>query len=331
MSVIATPRHEDAVETADRLLAAGHVAAAIAHIEHAGAMGDPAALFLAAGWHLMGRPVPRDLPRARQLLRRAVEIGHDDAALTEIALVANGSGGPADWPAAVALLRRAARVDPLAAEQLAVLDAMALDAGGRPLTTPPAELLSTAPRITRFRGCLAERECAALAGTATALMRPATVVDPATGETMRHPIRTCDVATIGPARESLVVRALNARLASVSGTNIACGEPLAVLRYASGQEYRAHLDTIAGLENQRCRTVLVYLNHGYRGGETVFPRLGLEIVPRAGDVIVFDTLLPDGRADPLAIHAGRPIVGGTKWIASRWIRTAPIDPWHGQA
>ena len=63
-----------------------------------------AALVLLATWRMIGRPLPRDLPEARKLLRRAVEIGHVDGALMEIAMTANGSGGTADWAGALRLL-----------------------------------------------------------------------------------------------------------------------------------------------------------------------------------------------------------------------------------
>ena len=66
--------------------------------------GNVDAVMRLATWHMIGAPLPRDLPRARALLRRAVEIGHVDGALMEVALTANGSGGPVDWPGALRLI-----------------------------------------------------------------------------------------------------------------------------------------------------------------------------------------------------------------------------------
>ena len=85
------------VSHARQLAASGQVAQAVARLEQASLQGDVDALFCLATWHLAGHGVVRDLERARGLLRRAVEIGHVDAALMEIALTANGSGWPVDW------------------------------------------------------------------------------------------------------------------------------------------------------------------------------------------------------------------------------------------
>ena len=104
------------------------------------------------------------------------------------------------------------------------------------------------------------------------------------------------------------------------------GEPLQVLRYRPGQQYRNHYDAIAGLDNQRALTMLVYLNDAYQGGETRFVRTGLAVRGRKGDALLFRNILPDGRPDPMSEHAGLPVVSGTKLIASRWIRERPFAP-----
>ncbi|MBW6527178.1 2OG-Fe(II) oxygenase [Sphingomonas sp. RHCKR7] len=316
-----------AVEEAERLAASGQAVAAAELLAAAARGGDADAAMLLAVWLLRGTPLRRDLPAARTWLRRAVELGHVDAALTEVALTANGSGAPADWPRALALLRTAAANDPVAAAQLALLRAMALDDDGQPSRLAAPETLSAAPRIVRHPALLTPAECAHLATVGAALLEPARVIDPRTGAWVAHPIRTSDGGAIGPTREDLVVRAINARVAAISGTTVAQGEPLTVLRYRPGQEYRPHLDTIQGAANQRIVTVLLYLNQGFGGGETHFPDAGVTVTPRGGDALLFANTRADGRPDAAARHAGRPVTQGAKWLATRWIRAAPVDPW----
>jgi prolyl 4-hydroxylase len=313
---------------AEQLAAAGHVDAAVTLLAEGAAAGDAGAAMLLAVWHLRGAPVARDLPRARALLRRAVEIGHVDAALMEVALTANGSGGAPDWPAALALLRTAARGDTVAAAQLALVDAMALDADGAPSSPSPGEPLATTPRIVHFPAFLTAAECAHVAGVAGAMLEPARIIDPATGRWVPHPIRTSDAAAIGPVHEDLVVRAINTRIAASSGTTVAQGEALTVLRYRPGQEYRPHFDTIHGTDNQRIATMLIYLNGGFAGGETHFPVPDVTVTPRGGDAVLFFNTLADGRPDPASRHAGLPVRSGAKWLATRWIRTRPLDLWN---
>ena len=122
-------------ERAETIAAGGRRQDALRLLEAGAGRGDVEALYALAVWHLVGSHVRRDLAAARGWLRRAVAIGHVDAALMEIALTANGSGGPADWTGATALLRTAARSDPLAAEHLALVEAMAIDANGAPTKT----------------------------------------------------------------------------------------------------------------------------------------------------------------------------------------------------
>jgi prolyl 4-hydroxylase len=162
------------------------------------------------------------------------------------------------------------------------------------------------------------------------MLEPAVVVDPASGRFVTHPVRTSHGAVVGPARETLVIQAINRRLAAASGTDVRQGEPLTVLRYAPGQQYRPHHDALplqVARGNQRVLTMLAYLNAGYEGGATRFMGSGLEVRGGPGDVLLFANVKADGAPDPAAQHAGLPVTRGVKWLATRWVRQAPYDPW----
>lgn len=315
------------LEVVERLLAQNQDVEAIELTRAAAERQNPNALFTLARWHLIGSPLPRDLGAARKLLRQAVEIGHVDAALIETALMANGSGGTPDWPAAVKLLETAAKSDPLAASQLDQLRAMNIDENGTPRSMPSGAIISETPRVTRFSGLFSLTECAAIAQSVADILQPAVVIDPITGKMRPHPVRTSDGAVVGPTRENLVLRAINQRIATASQTHVQHGEPLSVLRYRVGQEYRPHVDALPSTGNQRIATAIIYLNDEYEGGETLFLTNAVKIRPRAGDMILFSNVTPTGAADPNMRHAGLPILRGTKWIATRWIRERPYNPW----
>ena len=319
---------ETPVAVANNLVRSGAIADGIALLTRVADEGDVDALMQLAVWHLAGDPVPRDIGRARGLLRRAVDIGHVDAALMEVALTANGSGGVPDWPEALRLLRTAALNDPVAAAQMTLLNAMGLDSKGYPPALPEPETLVPG-RIFRFPRLFTPGECAHVANAAADILEPSYVVDSHTGRRILHPVRTADEAVIGPTREDLVVRALNKRIASASGTDVDQGESLTLLRYRPGQQFRLHSDVLANTRNQRVATVLVYLNAGFEGGRTLFPAHQLEIEPRPGDAILFRNVDAQGAPDPTMRHSGEPVVRGTKWLATRWIRTRPFSPWHG--
>lgn len=318
---------EAAFADAERLISLGRLPDAIEPMVRAAQAGDARAIYQLALWRLIGDPLPRDLRAARSLLRGAAGAGHPAARLAEVALTANGTGAPADWQRAVALLRAAAEQDDVARHHFALVEAMALTDGGTPATPPACETLCERCSVVRFPALFSAAECRHLAEAAEDLLEPAMVVDPASRRQVPHPVRTSDGAVIGPTRETLVVRALNHRIAMASGMAVDQGEPLAILRYAPGQQYRPHLDSIAGARNQRVRTVLIYLNDGFAGGETHFPELGLTVEPRLGDAIMFDNVHPDGRPDARSRHAGLPVTRGEKWLATRWIRAGRVDPW----
>jgi prolyl 4-hydroxylase len=306
------------VERVDALTAAGRVGEAYRLLSGPDAAADGDALFLLANWRLSGQLIRRDLAAARDLYRRAAEAGHQEAAIVYTAFVGQGTGGAADWPSALRLLRQFSY--PGASRQLELIERMGLSPSGDPLQLPAENRLSDHPRVSAFPALLSPAECDFLIAEARPWLEPAVVIDPQSGRQLRNPVRTSDGMAFALIRENPAVHALNRRIAALTGTQVAQGESLQVLRYRPGQEYKPHFDAVAGEANQRILTVLVYLNEGYRGGETLFVRSGLRFKGKRGDALVFRNALPDGRADALAQHAGLPVVAGEKLLASRWIR-----------
>jgi hypothetical protein len=68
----------------------------------------------------------------------------------------------------------------------------------------------------------------------------------------------------------------------------------------------------------------MYLKAPDEGGETDFPLLGLKLAPRAGDGILFFNVQADGADEPLAEHAGVPVVRGAKAVATKWIHAYDV-------
>lgn len=307
------------LDEAQRLARVGRRGEAVVLVERAAEAGDTEALYALANWKLYGLFGPRDPAAAHPLLARAADRGHDGAGRLRAYLTAAGTGCAADPAAGMAQLRAIAPNDP----QIALVETM------RP-AEPRAESLCDDPPVRLLRALFSAEECAYLMALATPALRPSVIVDPETGRPKPDPVRTSDGMNFGPAQEDLAVNALNRRLAAATGTDYECGEPLHVLRYVPGQEYKPHLDALPAVANQRTWTAIVYLNGGYEGGETVFPELGLSAKGEPGDCLVFRNVDEAGRGDPSARHAGTPVTGGVKWIATRWIRARPFDPLAGR-
>ena len=135
-------------------------------------------------------------------------------------------------------------------------------------------------------------------------------------------------------------------------------EALQVVHYDVGQFYHEHYDNKAGNAAARAASFLVYLKDVPEGGATYFPRStgrpaaamgplsrpapgcpagdpaapppppakplgpppGLRIFPREGRAIIFWSRTAAGHEDGASIHAAETVLGGEKWIITRWLR-----------
>ena len=312
------------IDRAQALARTGRIQDAVIALEEGAAASDPESLFTLGLMRLTGEVLPRDLRRAGAFFQSAAEAGHPDGAHISVAFKTHGAGAAPDWAGGLQLLDRLAATDPDAKRQRNLIAKMALTERGDPKTLPPAEQLSESPDVRVFRGLFTPEECKFLIDSAIPRLQPALVGERSTGREYRVSDRTCETAGFALMDEDPAIHALNRRLAAASGSTAEQGEPLQVLRYSPGQEYRPHYDLATG-SNPRCQTLLIYLNDDFEGGETAFVKTGVKFKGRTGDGILFRNAAPDGTPDLNAEHAGLPVTRGTKIIASRWIRAEPID------
>lgn len=295
---------------------------AVRFVEQAAEAGDAEGNFLVAHWLLHGTDRPRDAAAACRHLEQAASAGKAEAARVLAHLTVSGTGCAVDRKRALGLLETAAPLDPVAAAELAMLPQLREDFAA------VRERVSTDPHIEIVRGLLSPEECTYLIARAEPLLKPSFVDDGRTGIGRPDPIRTSHGAAFVPHEADLVVQHITHRIAEVTGTKEQHAEALYVMRYAPGQQYRPHLDSLPGLTNQREWTAIAYLNDRFEGGATAFPQLGLSLRLGVGDLIVFRNSDSAQNADPRMVHAGEPVVAGEKWVATRWIRHGPHDPYH---
>lgn len=314
----------DVVGRAAALARAGRAAEAVALVRAQAAEGNADACFAMANWHVYGLYGCASRSDAERLLTTASAAGHAGARELLATLIAQGRFPPSGWPQAVAMLASATATPRMQAWR-ALLAAMGPFETDAP-TPMPAEVepIADSPRIAIARGFLMPAECEHLRKTADAHLRQAQVIDPVTQRPALHPVRRCDAMNFAPTMEDPVIHALRLRMAAWTQVSVAQLEPLAVLRYGPGNEFRPHHDSSAGDPNPRILTVLTYLSDAYEGGETAFVETGLKVRGAVGDALLFESLDQDGRPHPLARHAGMPVTAGTKWLASCWIRQRAV-------
>jgi predicted 2-oxoglutarate/Fe(II)-dependent dioxygenase YbiX len=282
---------------------------------------------------LGGETASADGPKAIALIDTAAANGHPDALVMSALFEAMGALRPQNWPAAMRKLRRAAELGSESARgQVQVLEErgsvdLSID---RLLAPPPKKQLHDSPRIVAYPGFAAEGECAWIIGRARDRLKPAKVFATSTGDQTHNPARDNKAIEFQLPDMDLVVEVLRARISAATRLPVAIFEPTQILHYSVGEQFRPHHDFldpgVPGFAEhlkkfgQRIATVLIYLNDDYEGGETVFPKLGINHRAAAGDALFFTNVDRSGRGDPLTMHAGSPPTSGEKWVFSQWIR-----------
>jgi len=282
------------------------------------AVTDGAAALSLAEARLMGDGGVPDAAAALALVEQGARLGNADARRAWVYMIAAGIGRVADPVAARAMLSELAKEDRFAAVQLAFLGHVTCH---QKFPDIMPEILSDDPRIMIHRGLFSAAECQYLTLLGTPWLERAMVIDEATGEGVLDSIRDADTSSFPPLAEDLVVQQINACIAAASGTDRKWGEPLTILRYRPGQQYRPHHDARGATpEDLREWTALIWLNDDFEGGETDFPDVGVRVKGGVGDLLLFHNVTTDGLPDQRMMHAGLPVTSGVKWMASRWIR-----------
>jgi len=189
-----------------------------------------------------------------------------------------------------------------------------------------------APRVVLFGGLLSLEECDEMVRLAKPKLTRSTVVNAATGAYDVHEARTSRGAHFERGENELV-RRIEARIAELTSLPVENGEPIQILHYLPGAEYKPHFDyfdpklpgneKVLAMGGQRIATLIMYLNDVDSGGSTIFPEIGLDVLPHKGNAVFFAYSSERGELDSRTLHGGSPVAGGEKWIATKWIRVGP--------
>jgi len=185
------------------------------------------------------------------------------------------------------------------------------------------------PLIAVLDGVLSDEECDELIQRSSDKMRRSTTVDPKTGKHEVIADRSSEGTFFALNADPFIAR-LDRRISEVMNWPIENGEGLQILHYGVGGEYKPHFDyfppedpgsqvqmTIGG---QRVSTMVMYLNEVEEGGTTIFPEIGLEVVPKKGSAVYFEYTNSQNQLDKLTLHGGSPVTRGEKWIVTKWMR-----------
>jgi prolyl 4-hydroxylase len=250
----------------------------------------------ASGW---------DAAVARAALARTLQPSAQHAALPQLQAVPAGSGSPVPEPD----LRGAPTLLRLPGREVQVL------------------LSLQRPRVLLFGGFLCGSECDALMNLARPRLARSQTVDHRSGGSEVNAARTSDGMFFERGEAPLIQR-IEQRIAALLHWPVENGEGLQILRYRPGAQYRPHFDyvdpaqpgTAAVLQHggQRVGTLIMYLQVPRGGGGTIFPDIGLEVMPVKGHALFFSYERPHESTGTL--HGGAPVTDGEKWVATKWLR-----------
>ena len=188
------------------------------------------------------------------------------------------------------------------------------------------------PRVVLFGNLLSDEECDLLISQSRDKLQRSSVVNASTGAYDVHPHRTSS-GTYFKRGENELLQRIEKRIAELVDCPIEQGEPIQVLHYEPGGEYKPHYDyfdpahpgnkEVLAQGGQRIATLIMYLNDVTRGGSTVFPEIGLDVLPRKGHAVYFAYRDEAGALDARTLHGGSPVGSGEKWIATKWFRQLP--------
>lgn len=347
--------YSSAVDRARALDAEGRHDDAINELAAAAQASDIEATTQLAKRIIVGDRAPRLPQQGISLLQDAVGLGGAEAAERLAIIAVSGIAGAPDWQAALRLLGLAAeRGWTPALSQLEVLASMSRDAAGashaivaartagellaaidlKELLKPGAgNVVHADPHIRSFPNFLNDSACDWLINRARPRLTRALVYDVVSQTSFADSSRTNSYAVFNRMEADMVQLMIQARM------SVACGQPIShmeaptVLHYAIGEEIGNHYDFVDPAKpsyaedvrrfGHRVITFLIYLNEGYQGGETQFPKLGVSHSGRRGEGLFFVNVLPDDQADVRTLHGGRPPIAREKWVFSQFIRNRP--------
>jgi prolyl 4-hydroxylase len=178
-----------------------------------------------------------------------------------------------------------------------------------------------------IRDFLTAKECAGLVRLIDRERIPSRLLAPSSDPDFRTS-ESCNLSPNDP-----LVMQVESKISALTGIEPDHGETIQGQRYAVGQQFKPHHDYFHRSEayweemdrcgGQRTWTAMAFLNVPEEGGATFFPRAGIKVTPRLGNLLVWNNLDADGLPNPATLHQGMPVIAGTKYIVTKWHRERP--------
>ncbi len=184
--------------------------------------------------------------------------------------------------------------------------------------------------VLRIPGFLQSEQCLKLIRHGQQGCKPSIHLDMSSGQALATPEkRRSKTQVIHP--ENKEVSGIIQRIANVLCTTASKAEPANVICYETGGFFSEHMDAYSPIHfamanysssnrltdlmsaGNRTWTALIYLNHDFKGGCTLFPRLGISLMPEMGTLICWKN---SNNSAPImnSLHSGSVVERGEKHV-----------------
>ena len=315
--------------------------------------GDTAASVALATRLLSGRDAPFQPEEGARLILAAAEKGDAQGLSVLATLRAAGAWTHQSWPEALDLLRRAAELGAEDARQQILLlagdQALAGQVRGGDtapgvwqrlkdsinleqwIVPPQPKQVCDWPKIWTAENFATPELCKFLIGRGLGKFRPSMMFDGQKSTFLAT--RTCSDFAFTVVDGGVVLLLMRIRVGLLTSLKPEQMEPPQIFHYALGQEIKPHYDSLYDEHNpygregtyrgDRLATFLMYLNDDYDGGDLVFTKVGYTYKGKTGDGIFFASMR-EGKPDRMSLHGAGPITRGEKYILSQWIHDRPF-------
>ena len=172
---------------------------------------------------------------------------------------------------------------------------------------------------------LTQEECDGLIELINKNHVPSTVVSQGDEFSVQDKSRTSSTSNLD--HSNTLVKSIHEKISKYLGLDISNGENLQGQLYEPGQYFKPHHDFFTGVaydkhcleKGNRTHTLMIYLNDGFEGGGTNFPRMNTVLHPKKGKAVTWQNMI-NGRTQENTLHEGMPVTSGKKYIITSWWR-----------
>ncbi|XP_049868125.1 prolyl 4-hydroxylase subunit alpha-1-like [Pectinophora gossypiella] len=179
------------------------------------------------------------------------------------------------------------------------------------------ELLHRSPDVILYRDVISDAEIRHLKEISKPMMQRVSVIN--AKETEKRVAKSAFLLD----DMSAVVANISHRLSLITNLSMESAEELHLVNYGVGGYYTPHQDFYGNniphdIGADRIATVILYLSDVEQGGATVFTRMNLTVFPEKRAALFWWNLHRSGDPNYASVHAGCPVLRGSKWISIKW-------------